>query len=297
MRPYTWKLAALIFALVCCLSAYSSTAAQSPLSDSPLAVPVLGAAERLNAGDLESALDYWDDDGLFYVFGIPPTGVEIYSGKGEIRAVFEENIASHFREEVEILEIVGDAVTTKTTTWHDFTRQLGLAPMQATEVYVIQDGKIASLTWIISEESLAKLAPALADVFPPEPTPTQAAVPDTPVSAMRITFADGRCSYDGPMTIAADMLTATMDVEDENKARYGLTFHTLAPDKTLPDLVASQLLSIPPSWGPMIRFIEAGPGETRSSEFEVSEGPVYVMCWSKYPELVIGALGPFEVGE
>ena len=91
----------------------------------PISAIVMGAAERLNAGDLEGSLAYWDDDAIFYIFGLPPTGTEIYQGKEEIRSVLEENVASHFKEEIEINSVMGDVVRAVTTTWHDFTREIG----------------------------------------------------------------------------------------------------------------------------------------------------------------------------
>ena len=56
----------------------------------------------------------------------------------------------------------GDTVTTETKTWTDDTRALGVAPIVATEVYIVQDGKIKSVTWTISDESLAVLMAAFA---------------------------------------------------------------------------------------------------------------------------------------
>jgi hypothetical protein len=61
-----------------------------------------------------------------------------------------------------VLKVEGDTVTTRTTTWHDFTRQIGVAPLEAIEVYVIENGQIASAMWTLSPESLAKLQAALA---------------------------------------------------------------------------------------------------------------------------------------
>jgi len=127
----------------------------------PLAAIVRGAAERLNAGDLEGSLAYWTDDAEFTFIGLPG-GTETYSGKEQIRTVLKENVANHFEMQVDILKMDGDTATTRTTTWHDFTRQLGVAPLIATELYVIQDGKIASITWTLSDESQAKLNSAIA---------------------------------------------------------------------------------------------------------------------------------------
>lgn len=56
----------------------------------------------------------------------------------------------------------GDTVTARTKTWSDPTREMGVAPLVATEVYIVQDGKITSLTYTPTEESVAKLQAAMA---------------------------------------------------------------------------------------------------------------------------------------
>jgi hypothetical protein len=73
---------------------------------------------------------------------MPPTGVEIYRGKEGIRPIWEECIGSHFKMEVEIVSVTGDVVNARSKTWHDFTRQLGVAPNEFVETYVVKDGKI-----------------------------------------------------------------------------------------------------------------------------------------------------------
>ena len=262
-------------------------------SPAPVAAVVMGAAERLNAGDLDGAMAYWADDAMFYAFGMPPTGSEIYRGNEQIRAILEENIASHFQQQVEISTVVGDIINARTKTWHDFTRQIGVAPMEATEVYQIRDGKIATYTWTLTEDSAVRLKTALAAAMPAEP---EAAAPAaTPVSELTVTLSGGTCSYEGPLTLQAGEVQVTMDVQD--KQMYALTFFTLDPDKDFMDLMASTVRSIPPPWSDMFSIKEASPGKSETYRVTVTEGPVYVVCWSKPPELPIGNVGPFGVSE
>jgi hypothetical protein len=105
---------------------------------------------------------------------------ETYTGVDEIRAWWEDLVAQNFDIEVEVVKVEGDTVTTNTKTWVDFTRELGIAPLEATEVYVVQDGKIVSGTWSPTEESIAKLEAAMAPEALPESGvsifPTYAAV-------------------------------------------------------------------------------------------------------------------------
>jgi hypothetical protein len=261
----------------------------------PVSAAVVGFAERLNAGDLEGALAYFDDSAMFYVLGLPPTGTEILTGKEQIRTMLEENIASHFKMEVEVLSVVGDVVNARTTTWHDFTRELGVAPLEATEVYVIEDGKIATEAWHVSEESLAKLKTALAEAMPAEPEPAPAV--DAPVSEMTVTFADGTCTYDDSLALQAGQITVTMDVQDRDKEKYAFTAFNLAPDKDFADLMASTIQAGPPSWADLLSLHEALPGENSQFNITIEKGPVYLVCWSKPPDLAIGSIGPFAVAE
>jgi len=261
----------------------------------PVSSAVAGLAERLNAGDLQGALAYYDDDAMFYIFGLPPAGTEIYSGKEQISAVLEENIASHFKMEIEVLSVYNDVVTTRTTTWHDFTRQLGVAPVEATDVYVIKDGKIVTEAWYISEGSLAKLKSALAEAMPAEPeaeTPAEA-----PVSELTVTFAEGTCVYEDSLALQAGSITMTLDIQDLDKEKYAVSAFNLEPGKDFSDLMASTIEDSPPSWADMFTLRQALPGENSQFEFIVDKGPVYVVCWSSPPDLAIGAIGPFTVVE
>ena len=268
------------------------TATPTPTSV-PISAVVLGTAERFNAGDLDGTLAYWADDAMFYIFGLPPTGTEIYSGKEQIRPIFEENIASHSKWEVEILSVVGDVVNVRSKNWHDFTRQLGVAPLEATGVYEIKDGKIVAYAWTLTEESVARLKAALADAMPPEPP--AASLSENPVSEMTVTISGKTCAYDGPMTLQAGEIKVTMDVKDQDKELYALTFFNLDPDKDFTDLMASTAGSGPPPWSDMLLLEELGPGKSETYSFTVEEGPVYLICWSKPPDLPIGAVGPFDL--
>ena len=42
----------------------------------------MGYAERLNAGDLEGTLAYFDDNAKFYILGLPPEGFEMLQRQG-----------------------------------------------------------------------------------------------------------------------------------------------------------------------------------------------------------------------
>jgi ketosteroid isomerase-like protein len=261
-------------------------------TDKPNAAAVLAMVERMNAGDLEGSLKYFADDAIIYFIGMPPRGMEIYRGKEQIRSVWKDCIENHFKWEAEIDYADGDIVQANTKTWHDFTRQIGVAPNEYFDVYLFKDGKISSYASTITEQALARFKPALAKVMPPDPTPVPSV--EDPVSALTITVLDGTCTYEGPMTLKAGEITVTWDVKDQNKDKFGLTFHNLDAGKDLTDLMAATV-GFAPSWAHMLAEWEQGPGMSQSYHFTVKQGPVYLICWSKPPDIPIGNVGPFEV--
>jgi hypothetical protein len=258
-----------------------------------LSATVLEMVERMNAGDLEGSLAYFADDAMGYIVGLPPTGMEVYAGKEQIRTLWQDSIDNHFQWEVEITNIDGNVVYVGAKTWHDFTRQLEVAPLEWIDAYEVQDGKIVTYATTITEESLAKLKPALAEVIPPEPSDTPSS--DPPVSEMAVTIAGGTCTTDNTMALQAGKLTVTLNVKDQENDGYALTFFNLDEGKDIMDLMASTTMASPPYWSNMFSFVELGPGESKTYSPTVGKGPVYLICWSKPPDLPIGNAGPFEV--
>ena len=124
-------------------------------------VPVVGEVIPLNAGNVEVALAYWADDATVKLLGLPTSDQDSYSGKEQLRGWFKKLVAQHFQMQVTVIRVQGNVVTTQTQTWIDMTRQFGIAPLTATEVYIISEGKIASLTSTISPKSRLELQSAL----------------------------------------------------------------------------------------------------------------------------------------
>jgi ketosteroid isomerase-like protein len=261
----------------------------------PISAAVAGYAERLSDGDLEGTLALFHDDAKLYLLGLSPDGFEMLRGKEQIGAMMEENIASHFRMEVEVLSVVGDVVTARTTTWHDFSQKLGPAPVEATGVYVIKEGKIVTEARYASEESLARLRTARAEAVPEEAEPVPAA--SDPVSEIKVTFAGGTCTYDGSLALQAGEIAVTIEVQDQDKGSYVLAFYNLAPDKDLADLMAAAIDALPPAWAELLSRRGAPPGKNAQYGVNLVTGPAYLICFSESPDLAIGSIGPFAVIE
>jgi limonene-1,2-epoxide hydrolase len=269
---------------------------QPPVQASPMASPnseiVLNMVERLNAGDTEGSLAYFADDAMGYVVGLLPTGMEVYRGKEQIRTLWEDSVSNHFQWEVEITRASGNEVYVRAKTWHDFTRELGVAPLEWTDVYEVKDGKITTYSTTITKDALEKLRPALAEVMPPEPTTTPPS--DPPASEMTVTIAGGACTTDSPMTLQAGKITVTLEVQDQDKSLYALTLFNLDEGKDFLDLMAATV-GIQPSWADDLLLVTLEPDKSEARTFTVKQGPVYLVCWSKPPDIAIGNAGPFTV--
>jgi len=247
---------------------------------------------RMNAGDVEGSLAYFADDAMAYIVGLPPTGMEVYAGKEQISALWQDSIANHFQWEVKIIGAGDNIVNIQAKTWHDFTRQLGVAPLEYSDVYEVKDGKITTYGTTITAEALARFKPAFAEVIPPE----EPAAPSTeqPVSEMTVTIASGTCTIENPAPLQAGEIKVTLNIKDQNKDLYALTMFNLDTDKDFLDLMASTV-GMPPSWADILLIAEQEPGASKIYNLNVDKGPVYVICWSKPPDLPIGNAGPIEV--
>lgn len=186
----------------------------------------------------------------------------------------------------------GNIVNVKAKTWHDFTRQLGVAPLEYSDVYEVKDGKITTYGTTITADALAEFKSAFAEFVPPE----EPAAPSTeqPVSEMMVTIAGGTCTIDGPAPLQAGEIKVSLNIKDQNKDLYALTMFNLDADKDFLDLMAATV-GTPPSWADMLLFDELKPGTNTTYTITVEKGPLYMICWSKPPDLPIGNAGPIEV--
>jgi hypothetical protein len=122
---------------------------------------VLAAADGWNEEEVTvSAIDatvaHFADDAVYEIAGLP-TGTETYTGRDEIYAWMAGLLEGDFRLTVEILESDDTTVLTETRTWMNWSREAGIAPLVATEEYVVEDGKITRVTWTLTQESLEQL--------------------------------------------------------------------------------------------------------------------------------------------
>ncbi len=265
--------------------------------EDPAAV-LTAMAERLSAGDLEAGMAYWADDAIWYILGLPPTGSELLVGKEAIRTEFEREIADHLSWTIDIRSVDGAIVLSHDTTSLDFTRQIGVAPIEATGNFLVEEGQIVSYAWTIDPASLERLKAALAEMMAAEgetaPPDEAAASAGDPVSSLTVTFADGLCTVAGPMAVRAGALQVTVEVKDDAREAHAVIFATLAEGKDFADLMASTT-GLPPDWAAIGHYEEVGPASTATYTIQVDEGPLYGICWARPPDHPIGNFGPLAV--
>jgi len=133
----------------------------------PAAV-IEGQVAAINAGDVEATMTYFTDDAVVTVAYPPPAPSDVYTGAAEVQAWFEELMAMNFELESTILQVEGDVVIANEKSYSDFSRELGIAPLEGITEYQVEDGKIKAFTWTITDESWAKLQAAMAPESLPE---------------------------------------------------------------------------------------------------------------------------------
>jgi hypothetical protein len=114
--------------------------------------------EALNTDDVDASTVFYADDAVVRF----PDDDETLTGLEQIHPWIEWLLGVNFVIEAESIQVEGDTVTVAIRTWADPSRELGIAPLEGTDVYVIKDGKIASQTSAYTEESKAKIQAALA---------------------------------------------------------------------------------------------------------------------------------------
>lgn len=118
--------------------------------------------EAVNAGDVESALALFSDDAVIYMPVAPPDMPDTYTGKEEIRAWIENEVATNLEVVLLDAEIDGGTLVATTSVADDILRSFGLASLDQTDGFTVQDGKITQRTMVFTDDSLAKLAAAAA---------------------------------------------------------------------------------------------------------------------------------------
>ena len=116
--------------------------------------------DALNEYDIDAALSYFADGAVVTI--VPPIagGSGVYSGKEDIRSLYEGFVAANFSCALSNCQVEGETVTCIDTYTDDGLKSMGVDFIDGEWVATVRDGKIQSYTYTISEESLAKFPPA-----------------------------------------------------------------------------------------------------------------------------------------
>ena len=127
----------------------------------PVAV-VTALYEAVNAGDVEAAVALFADGAIMNVPVSPPNMPAKYTGKAEIRLWLESEVAQHTEYVLNETQIDEGTVTATISLSDDILQGLGIAPLEMTDEFTIQDGKITARTLVPTDESVAKMQAAVA---------------------------------------------------------------------------------------------------------------------------------------
>jgi len=115
----------------------------------------LQLADAVNAKDLDGALAQFADDAV--VTSVSP---EPFSGKAEIQGWLEEMFADNFHLEAKIVEVSDNVVIEHDTMTMDSMKFYGIDTLTGTSEITFEDGKIKTLNFNFSDETLADLQAA-----------------------------------------------------------------------------------------------------------------------------------------
>jgi len=155
-----------------------SAQAPTPQSKDPESV-LKAITEALNKKDVEAATALLADD-VAQTLLPAPSGTGIYHGKDAMHARFKEVVAGNPIHKLTSCQTSGDKVTCAATYSDDLTRPLGF-DLEFKVDAVVQNGLLKTVTWAMTDASLAKMQAAMAQAAAPKPTatPQPTAIPPT----------------------------------------------------------------------------------------------------------------------
>ena len=109
-------------------------------------------AQAFNEGDVEEVVTCFPDSFQMTMCPWFPSTSE-KTKEVSTREWAQDLMDNDFRIELEIMESEGDRVQTRTTTWQNLTRFIGMTPLVGIEDYLVEDDRITSLTWTASDEA------------------------------------------------------------------------------------------------------------------------------------------------
>jgi ketosteroid isomerase-like protein len=154
--------------------------------------------EALNRKDVEAATALLADD-VVQTLVPASSGSGIYKGKEAMRARFQEVVAGNPIHKLTNCQTSGDKVTCAATYSDDSTKPLGF-DLEFKVDAVVQNGLLKTVTWTLTDASLAKMQAAMAEA--------QKKSPESVLKA--ITEALNRKDVDGATALLAEDVSQTL---------------------------------------------------------------------------------------
>ena len=118
--------------------------------------------EAISAGDVESAIAYYDENAVQVLRPAPPDNDGALEDAEQIKEWREAFVGRNGSAEVKNARVVGDTVLFDLEVTEDIFADMGVAPMEFSGSAVVRDGKIVSESLIMGERSKAEFAAARA---------------------------------------------------------------------------------------------------------------------------------------
>ena len=151
------RVLAIVFVFVLLVTVLSTAAgAQSTEMESEPQFAVEAAYAAVTAGDMDAALELLTDDAVLMIVS-PQLAAATHVGKEEIRAWFEVLHADGFSAEFSDVVVDGGRVTFRADTYGGLFESMELAPGEFEGVAIVQNGKVRSMTWALTEEFEARM--------------------------------------------------------------------------------------------------------------------------------------------
>ena len=113
--------------------------------------------EALNAGDLNTAVALWAEDGV-----LTNTRGRRYVGHENLRPFIRQNISRKIKQEPEAMQVIGEKATWINRESNESYRKLNVAPVQQNSEITVRGGKIVSWVNYFPSSEIARIEQACA---------------------------------------------------------------------------------------------------------------------------------------
>lgn len=118
--------------------------------------------EAINAGDVETAITFYDEDAVHVLRPAPPDNDGTLEGADQIKEWREAFVGRNGSVELSNVRSNGDTVLFDAQVTEDIFTHFGVAPLEFSGTAVVRDGKVVAETLIMSDQSEAVFGAAIA---------------------------------------------------------------------------------------------------------------------------------------